>query len=330
MMKGHGRGKDTGFTVTHAHLFMLSLVLPGCSEFGVSDQDEVVQNPITLEERFTQVPLPKLDVLWVIDNTPSMADEQLALSSALTSFTAGLQDAGVAWQVGVVKTDILDDDAGVLQGVPWVITPAQEDLDIALAAAAAVGLDGQPPEAGLGAAWLALTEPLASGLNRGFRRDDAALHIVVMSDGDDASEAILGGRPDEAFLLFLEEEAVRTGQSASLSAVVGDAPNGCIGDLGSAQPGLVYLSVAQQSGGVVQSICEPDFSAITTELGTDTIPWSDRFPLTEVPVTDSIRVAVDGERQDTGWSLEASPPAILFERPPAPGAEITVSYEVAT
>ena len=88
--------------------------------------------------------------------------------------------------------------------------------------------------------------------------------------------------------------------------------------------------MAQESSGIAQSICEPDFSAITTALGTDTIAWSVRFTLTEVPVADSVRVAVDGERQDTGWTLESNPPAIVFTQPPAPGADITVTYEVAS
>lgn len=308
----------------------LALLAAGCSEFGVSDHDEIVQDPIILTDSFTQSPLPKLDVLWVIDDTPSMGDEQAALTEALSVFAQGLDDAGLAWQVGVVRTDISGDDAGVLQGLPWVITPALDDPALALAEAAAVGLTGQPPEAGLAAAWLALSEPLMSGLNRGLRRSDAALHVVVVSDGDDASEQVLGGNPDEAFTLFLEDEADRTSQPAVLSALVGDAPDGCAGPGGSAQPGSRYIAVAEATGGVVQSICEPDFSPLVSALAQDTVPWPVQFELTERPVQDTVRVEVDGIRLDQGWALQTSPAAIVFEQPPAAGAEIQVRYTVST
>jgi hypothetical protein len=311
-------------------ILMLTLLTAGCSEFGVSDHDEVVQDPIVLTDSFIQSPLPKLDVLWVIDDTPSMDDEQAALAEALSVFAEGLDEAGLAWQVGVVRTDISGEDAGVLQGLPWVITPALDDPALALAEAAAVGLTGQPPEAGLAAAWLALTEPLRSSLNRGLRRSDAALHVVVVSDGDDASELVLGGSPDEAFTLFLEEETIRTSQPAVLSALVGDAPDGCAGPGGSAQPGSRYIAVAEATGGVVLSICEPDFSPLVSALAQDTVPWPVLFELTERPVRGTIRVEVDGVRLDEGWTLQTTPTAIVFEQPPAAGAEIQVRYEVAT
>jgi len=308
--------------------WLISLSLLSCSEFGISDEDEVVTDPIVLEESFVQAPLPKLDVLWVIDDTPSMGDEQAALATAIDPFTDGLQAAGMSWQIGVIRTDITSDDAGVLQGVPWVITPHLDDPAEALAEAASVGIDGQPPEAGLGAAWLALSEPLRSGANRGLRREDAALHVIVVSDGDDLSESILGGNPADAFSLFLEDEEARTGQPAVFSAVVGDVPDGCAGAGGSALPGERYVQAAQNSGGIVQSICEPDFSNLTAALAEETVAWPTRFELSEVPVPDSIRVQIDGVRQDEGWSLLEEPPAVEFSVPPPPRSEIRVRYEV--
>ena len=50
------------------------------------------------------------------------------------------------------------------------------------------------------------------------------------------------------------------------------------------------------------------------------------FPLQTEPVPDSVRVEVDGERQDDGWAVEAI--AIVFDTAPSPGATIGVRYEV--
>ena len=73
--------------------------------------------------------------------------------------------------------------------------------------AARVGTSGAPPESGLAAAWLALTEPNISGSNRGFRRPDALLHIVFVSDNDDQSDEVLGEDPVGTFQDFLSGEA---------------------------------------------------------------------------------------------------------------------------
>ncbi|MDP6934661.1 MAG: hypothetical protein QGG40_17195 [Myxococcota bacterium] len=47
----------------------------GCQEFVLSDRDEVVAEPVVVVENFTQTPLPKVDILWVIDDTASMDEE---------------------------------------------------------------------------------------------------------------------------------------------------------------------------------------------------------------------------------------------------------------
>ena len=74
------------------------------------------------------------------------------------------------------------------------------------------------------------------GVNVGFRRPDAALHVVFISDGDDESGDVLGDHPVDAFLGLLAAEESRTGRAARASAVVGDVPDGCTGDDGAALP----------------------------------------------------------------------------------------------
>lgn len=305
------------------------LVCAGCSEFGIVGQDDVVTEPVWVWEEFVQASVPRLDILWVVDDTGSMAAEHEALASALPAFLDALGEAELAWQLGVVTTDVASEEAGVLRGNPWILTPTTDGLDAALSEAMTVGTGGAEPTAGLGAAWLALTEPLASGENRGFRRDDAGLHVIVFSDGDDASEDLLGDDPSGAFVDFLADEADRTGHDAVLSAVVGDRMTGCSSADGRALPGDTYLDVAEATGGATSTICEPDLSGIASVLGRTAIEWTDRFPLQEAPADDDVRVEVDGLRLDEGWSIEPEPPTLVFEEAPAPGAVIRVRYAVS-
>ncbi|MGB0640886.1 MAG: hypothetical protein ACPGTU_16215, partial [Myxococcota bacterium] len=172
--------------------------------------------------------------------------------------------------------------------------------------------------------------PELQEINRGFRRPDAALHIVVFSDSDDKSDDFLGPDPTERFLEFLDEQANLSGHSASFSAVVGASPHGCIGPGGTALPGTRYIDVVHQSGGTQGNICNADFNSVMTVLANQSVEWKTRFNLQALPDEESLRVQVNEQRIDTGWTLESNPPAILFAAPPEPDAEIRIRYEVSS
>lgn len=303
---------------------------PGCNENALNPKGGTDEEPLIVEESFLVAPLPRVDILWVVDNTASMEDEQAALADSFDAFAASLSELGLSWQMGVVTTDVSDERAGRLRGDPWLITPDVDDAEAAMRDAVAVGTTSDSVEAGLGAAWLALTEPLRSGDNRAFRRDDATLHVVVVSDDDDHSQALLGDDPTSAFIDFLGEEAARTGQPALLSAVIGDVPFGCTWDGGTALPGASYAAVAEASAGSVASICDADLEPVLSALGEASATWPDTFALQASPVAESVRVALDGVSVSAGWTVDSSAPAIVFQDPPAPGTEITVRYEVAS
>lgn len=302
-----------------------SLLLVGCVDYSIQDPDADAVLPTVYEERFVQTPLPKLDILFVVDSTGSMAEEQASFADAADSFVAVLEQRAVAYQLGVTTTDPALD--GALLGRPWIITGAAGDPSDALAAALEVGSDSPPPAAGLYSASRALADP--QGVNRGFRRPDASLHVVFVSDGDDASDDLFGEDPATAFLAVLAEDAARSGRTARASAVVGDAPAGCSGSAGVAQAGVRYREVAAATGGVSASICEADFAAVASALGDAGVEWPTVFPLRALPADGTLLVEVDGDRVLEGWSLDTTAPALVFAVAPAPDSVIDVLYTVA-
>ena len=65
----------------------------GCQEYTITDGNRVTGEPnpppletVTLTDRITQVTTPNSDVLWIIDNSYSMLDEQTALVNNFESF----------------------------------------------------------------------------------------------------------------------------------------------------------------------------------------------------------------------------------------------------
>jgi hypothetical protein len=303
--------------------------LAACTEFRVGARQPEVTPGVRLEERFVQAALPALDLLLVVDDTPSMAAEQAALASALPRLALALADAGLAWQAGVVTTTMEGPEAGVLQGSPWILTPDTADLATALPALAQVGTAGAEPAAGLAAFSAALLPPLRDGANRGFRRAGAGLHVIVLSDGDDGSDDWLGPDPVAAAADHLAAEAATTGRRAVFSAVVGPAPAGCSGPGGQALPAARYAALVAATGGTLASICAGDLAPLADTLAVEAAEYPTRFPLQARPRPATVRVSLDGAPLDSGWAVESAPPTLVFADAPPAGAAIRVRYEVA-
>lgn len=305
-------------------LLLLSSALTGCSDYFLDGENRLV-NTAVVSESFTQAPLPAVDVLFVIDSTGSMAEEQAGFGSAAGGFVDVIETLGLDYQIGVISMDL--DDGGALLGVPWILTPSQDGVSASLARNLVVGTGSAPPSMGLDCASLALTDP--TGVNTGFRRSDAALHVIFVSDGDDESGEVLGADPVAAFAAQLADAAAATGRSARASAVVGDVPDGCTGSGGTALPGARYMAVAEASGGTVASICAGDFTAVGSDVGSVVADWQLSFPLQGDPLDGSVTVTLDGVRAGSGWVIDHAGPSLVFQTAPPPDAFIEVTYSLA-
>ncbi len=164
-------------------------------------------------DTFRQEARRKVDILWVVDSSNSMADVQQKLATYFAGFVAELAEAAVPvdFHLGVITTDVDRAEEALGIGPGWLRRPAgATEPFVACApvggvvrcnvgdgsAAAAVdafrllvqvGVDGSPEEKGLLAATLALSEPLRSTRNAGFLRPDAALSVIFVSDEEDSS-----------------------------------------------------------------------------------------------------------------------------------------------
>jgi hypothetical protein len=301
----------------------------GCGDFSLGGVDEAYIEPVRMEERFVQSSASRMDVLWVVDDTASMGPELERLQVLGPGFLSRLNETPISWQMGAVSASHPDQvDAGLLRGDPWILTPELAEPEAALALALDVGTQGRGTTSALYAAWLALNAPLVSEENRGFRRPDSALEIIVYADGDDEGDPSFD---DAAGALsdWLEEEAARTGQPARLSAIVGDAGGGCGDGALEATEGAAYIRVAEATEGVVASICSPDLTPVLEALVDGLARLPTRFPLQAAARPASIRLSVDGVRQDAGWAYDDADPAVVFDVAPPAGAALELRYEVA-
>ncbi len=171
---------------------------------------------------------PKLDILFVIDNSNSMREEQEAVSRELTAFIDEIKNSGgvpTDFNVGVVTTSVYlngrvggqpfflayPKQNGKLRPVPVELADGGLDLEPMMAERFLTGTDseliskfgrlvrqgtaGSGQETPFEAVRLALlseliTTPVSQGGNKEFLRDGARLLVVVLTDEDDCSEKV--------------------------------------------------------------------------------------------------------------------------------------------
>ena len=180
----------------------------------------------------------KMDILFVIDDSGSMAEEQENLAANFPRFVEVLNafqtDAGTSldYRIGVTTTGrditivfnievlgltippmVLEESgpAGALiESASCGMTRAwmeREDpnLQQTFSCVAQVGTEGSQVEMPLHMWELAVTERIADGSNGGFLREDALLAVVLLTDEDDCS------RPEERLeVTFSDPAAIMT------------------------------------------------------------------------------------------------------------------------
>jgi hypothetical protein len=331
----------------------LSVLLAGCSplDFGRGFRQTDTQRV----EVFEQLEPSTADILWVIDTSCSMEDEQAALAENFPAFIEFFVTRQLAFNLAVTSTNIGEDDTdgleGEMVGDPKVITEQDPDVAGLFVQRALMGIDdGHSDEKGLTAAYTAV-EVLGDTVNRGFMRDQAHLAVIVVSDEPDFSEREQAGAADavgwEDFADWMNQVKGPTGQRmADLSAIVGigpggfDDPEGCdLPEEGSnpsgqggegAQRGDGYLEAAVATGGLIASICGEDWGDMLARVGLRAAGLLDTFELREVPLVDTLRVRTGGLAA-ADWEYFEATNSIRFTRVqsiPPPGAEITVEYQV--
>lgn len=325
-----------------------STLLSALVFLGACGIDNSVERRSTTEV-FLQEPNSLVDILWVVDSSPSMADEQQLIADGFESFISTLEESNSDFHLGVLSMDMdLDNNKrGMLIGNPAYLT-AEGNYVAQFKSRVQVGVDGSDKEKGLSAALSAVTEPLISGSNAGFIRQDANLVLVFVSDEDDCSDAdSLEGLSGNACYdqrqdlisikrLIQDFQALKTGDATVMaSAIVGPPVNQQENCKQEAWPGHRYRAIAETLGGVVGNICEPDYSGLMQDLGLAVAGEITVFNLKYAAVPATIEVLVDDipieENADTGWSYDPAYRQIRFDGSYVPerGASISVSYEIA-
>ena len=312
----------------------------------------------------------KVDILWIVDSSASMSEEQSYLGTNFATFIGSLATSNSDFQVGVTTTDIcanqnpstvpmdqrwcptLDGSSsthlrGSLVGNTGkkVLKPTTPNLNSLFTQYANVGINGSSFEHGLKAAEMAVTKSL-TGQNENLVRSDAFLAVIVVSDEEDdgiglgRTDAFTGINyvdaglttakyTDDNFISYLT--TAKGAGMFSVSAITGTRlANGQMCTSPHSQPqeeGTQYISAAKKTGGIIQSICDTNWSSSLANIGKDINAQSSQILLSQQPYSGTVRVYVNGV-ESTDWTYTSASNSIKFNsgHVPASGSKIDIAY----
>jgi hypothetical protein len=277
--------------------------------------------PVSTEEVFRQnaTQTKKLDIVWVIDNSGSMADEQNNLGVNFNSFIQEFITKDVDFKMAITTTDTRAQYKGLM------VTNSDTRLTSAQARSnptrfmndfknmVKVGTSGSGNEKGLEA-----TEGFMGRYSSSFVRPDAYLAVVIVSDEEDSSS-----KTPTQYMDYLKSFKQEGGLVKVYSIVDVNRLN--IGR-GLTTGFQRYADASNLTAGTVSDIYD-DFSRSLTAMGDSIIELLDSFALAHEPVNGSLRVLVNGG-EVSDYIYDATSRSISFNSNavPAVGAEIKVQY----
>jgi hypothetical protein len=261
-----------------------------------------------------------LDILFVVDNSCSMADEQQALAANFSSFSAHLLLTRADFHLGVTTTDVFV-DSGAMRGQPAFLTPQTPQLSQAFGARALAGVMGSGFEQPFEGLLRAVTSPMAQGTNAGFLRPGAPLAAIIVTDAVEQSPQLV-----DAYLAGLRAVKANRADLVSISVVGPFTPASATCQLDTVPDQGRYQQAITATGGVKADICTTNWARDLDVIGNSLAGLTARFPLKSTPdLARPFTVTVDGVAT-TGWSYDARSRALVFTTPPPAGAHIIATY----
>jgi hypothetical protein len=307
-------------------------------------------------ERFRQTQTLSTDVVFVIDDSASMREEQELLRSNFRSFLQSADDGLTDYRIAVTTTNVegiggrfvptssvtgdVDGDGDIDEfdtfeerfraRERWADRSSQPTPEIKFRRLSEVGVSGQGVEKGLEAAALSVSPENRFAPNFGFFREEALLSFIFVSDEGDQSPGPVSRWVDRL-------RAAKVDGNVRASAVVGPLPDGCETETERVAPAPRYAEAARRLGGVTASVCAEDWARVLEDVSGIALGLRTRFALAgrpaELPVVrvnGKIRPAVL-EQGTVQWTLDEEDRAVVFEplTTPALGADIEIQYPLA-
>lgn len=270
-------------------------------------------------EEFTQNGERVLDILLVVDNSASMAEEQQNLSTKIMPLLSSITQTN--WRIGVVTTDPADTCLRAL------ITKDDADAGEKFRRAVQAGIKGSGNERGILVAERSITGKC--GLNNDWLRPNSTLAILIVSDEDNCSNGGDCGGADYTYASYLTNAMGRDRVLGSTARAYGliRHPSQSRAECSTAeQSAAIYAEVINATGGTWGSICDEDYSTTLNAISNDiAVTLGTKFALRSQPKAASVVVKVNG---GVIHDYKVVGNVVEFDLAPVEGAQIEISYMI--
>ena len=285
----------------------------------------VITDPVVIlndrAEMFTQNTAQNgdVDILWVIDDSGSMADEQDALGKNFQSFINQFIEKNIDFKMAITTTDGTSARNGRMVGDSSKLTRASAKGNKTaflnnFTKWVKVGTSGSGVEQGLKTS-TSFTDRYASS----FLRPEAYLIVVYISDEEDQSD-----KKVSEYLAKLQALKVNKGMVKAYSIV-------SVKNYGYQWEtiGKRYMEVSTATAGAIGDI-KKDFSSTLLDMGGKIVNLMDSFALNESPYQDQVEVFVNNTKVASGYVFNAAQRTVKFDANslPAEGSKVEVRYKV--
>lgn len=322
-------------------LAALTACSKGAGSFSIlADADDYRQEAVFVPK--------KIDVLWVIDNSGSMASSQAALASNFQSFINKFQAQGYDFHMAVTTSDAWEkqfnnnsqkskirDGNGTTHSGVFVMDQNTPNLANVFSTNAIVGTGGNGDERVFESFKQTLLD--VTGVNATFRRPEAYLAIIILSDEEDFSSAspqftenMNTAYPVQSYVDFLNDYT-DGGANFSVNTISVDSI-ACRDSLGNnAQKVSTRLpALADLTGGVKASICG-NFGTSLDLISNNIVQLSAVFKLTREPVVETINISINGVKIPVdavnGYTYDPATLTITFHGTAVPAANASVKID---
>ncbi len=275
---------------------------------GSSQTDNFVQNSDTGGV---------LDILVVVDDSPSMAEEQANLSTKLAPLLSYVSDSN--WRIAVNTTDPA---AGCMRAI---INKGDANYQSAFASAVMPGIKGSGNERGILQAVNGLSD---NCMATPWLRPNSTLAVLIISDEDNCSNGTQCGEDPwkhGAYLTNYLASIRSVGTNARVYGLVWHASQARDQCSTAVHRADIYSSVITATGGKWGSVCSNNYTNTLSSISQDiSIILKSQFALSYAPVPGSAVVHVNGQLRTSGYTITGN--VIQFSTPPAVGASISVAY----
>lgn len=306
-------------------LLLSSSLILGCYDGDKTLLPKKPFEPVEVEEGFNLVFEPKVDILFLIDDSGSMSSYQQRVATNMRLFTAQMEkNKFLDYHIGVISTSYDNSKSGKLQGNPKFIDRQMpnglRDIENNIRN---LGVSGSATEMFFSPLYAAIHPGL--NLNPGFLRSDAFFVLIIVSDSYDQSTEVGGfkvydtlvnqkaydrekvlGYSVLAYPEFFEDTCTREEKSPeNLFDFMLSFTNSFNSQIGG---GINFVpqnqSVPQrfQSLTNVFSLCDSNFGQKLANIGEDIrIRVSQKIPLPVRPVDGTIKLKYGTQIIDEKW-----------------------------